>query len=582
MRRVFATLVMLSRRWTGATDELAATAVTVVTIVTATTAVIATGCADSNETASLNEPASLVVRDARVWTGRADLPWTEAVAVSGGRILAVGDNEEIEAHISGETSVIEGGGRLVTPGFIDSHVHFISGGFNLSSVQLRDAPTPQVFIDRIAEFARDLEPGVWILGGDWDHEQWGGELPRRDWIDSVTTDNPVWVNRLDGHMALANTAALSAAGVTRETEEVDGGTIERYDDGEPAGILKDNAMYLVDRVIPDAPDALKDRALDAAMDYVAAQGVTSVHDMGSWGNVEVFERARNEDRMKTRVYAAIPLWDWQRLKARIDSTGRGDEWVRLGGLKGFVDGSLGSHTAAFLEPFTDAPDDTGLLISTEEDLYAWTSGADKAGLHVMVHAIGDRAIRMQLGIFDRVAAENGSRDRRFRIEHAQHIAPDDIALFAARDIIPSMQPYHAIDDGRWAEKVIGPERIKTTYAFRSLLDTDARLALGSDWSVAPATPIEGIYAAVTRRTLDELNPDGWVPEQKITVEEALRGYTIDAAYASYEEDIKGSLEPGKLADFVILDRDLTTMPPEEIREAKVDLTVVGGNIVYER
>ncbi len=576
MRRVFATLVKLSRRSAGATDEMAATAVTVATAVIAATVVIAAGCADSNE------PASLVVRDARVWTGRADLPWAEAVAVSDDRILAVGENEEIEAFITGETSMIEGAGRLVTPGFIDSHVHFISGGFNLSSVQLRDAPTPQVFIDRIAEFAGSLEPGVWILGGDWDHEQWGGELPRRDWIDSVTTDNPVWVNRLDGHMALANTAALTAAEVTRETEEVDGGTIERYDDGEPAGILKDNAMYLVDRVTPDPPDALKDRALDAAMEYVAAQGVTSVHDMGSWGNVEVFERARNEGRMKTRIYAAVPLWDWQRLKARIDSTGRGDEWIRLGGLKGFVDGSLGSHTAAFLEPFTDAPDDTGLLISTEEDLYAWTSGADQAGLHVMVHAIGDRAIRMQLGIFDRVAAENGSRDRRFRIEHAQHIAPDDVARFAARDIIPSMQPYHAIDDGRWAEKVIGPERIKTTYAFRSLLDTGARLALGSDWSVAPATPIEGIYAAVTRRTLDDLNPDGWVPEQKITVEEALRGYTIDAAYASYEEDIKGSLEPGKLADFVILDRDLTTMPPEEIREAKVDLTVVGGNIVYER
>ena len=504
------------------------------------------------------------------------------MAVAGSRILAVGDDEEIEAYITDETSVIEGAGRLVTPGFIDSHVHFISGGFNLSSVQLRDAPTPQVFIDRIAEFAGSLEPGVWILGGDWDHEQWGGELPRRDWIDSVTTDNPVWVNRLDGHMALANTAALTAAGVTVETEEVDGGTIERYDDGEPAGILKDNAMYLVGQVIPDPPDELKDRALDAAMDYVAAQGVTSVHDMGSWGNVEVFERARNADRMKTRIYAAVPLWDWQSLEARIDSTGRGDEWVRLGGLKGFVDGSLGSHTAAFLEPFTDAPDDTGLLISTEEDLYAWTSGADKAGLHVMVHAIGDRAIGMQLDIFDRVAAENGPRDRRFRIEHAQHIAPDDIARFAALDIIPSMQPYHAIDDGRWAEKVIGPERIKTTYAFRSLLDTGARVALGSDWSVAPATPIEGIYAAVTRRTLDDLNPDGWVPEQKITVEEALRGYTIDAAYASYEEDVKGSLEPGKLADFVILDRDLTTMPPEEIRDAKVDLTVVGGNIVYER
>ena len=247
-----------------------------------------------------------------------------------------------------------------------------------------------------------------------------------------------------------------------------------------------------------------------------------------------------------------------------------------------MDGSLGSHTAAFMDPFTDAPDDRGLFISTREDLYAWTSGADRAGLHVMVHAIGDRAIRVQLDIFERVVAENGSRDRRFRIEHVQHIDPGDIARFAAQDVIPSMQPYHAIDDGRWATKVIGPERIKTTYAFRSLLDSGARLALGSDWSVAPATPIEGIYAAVTRRTLDDLNPDGWVPEQKITVEEALRGYTLDAAYASYEEDIKGSLEPGKLADFVILDRDLTAIPPEEIRDAKVDLTVVGGKIVYER
>ena len=531
---------------------------------------------------SPDETASLVVRDARVWTGQPSSPWAEALAVSGDSILAVGSNEEIDGMATGQTRVIEGGGRLVTPGFIDTHVHFISGGFNLSSVQLRDAPTPQVFIDRIAEFARDLEPGVWITGGDWDHEQWGGELPRRDWIDSVTTDNPVWVNRLDGHMALANTAALNAAGVTRETEEIDGGTIERYEDGEPAGIFKDNAMYLVANVIPDPPDELKDRALDAAMDYVAAQGVTSVHNMGTWDDVAVFERARSEDRLKTRLYAAIPLYDWENLEDRITSGGRGDEWVRLGGLKGFVDGSLGSHTAAFMEPFADAPDDTGLLINTEENLYAWTSGADKAGLHVMVHAIGDRAIDLQLAIYERVAAENGPRDRRFRIEHAQHIAPADLPRFGALDIIPSMQPYHAIDDGRWAEKVIGPERIKTTYAFRSLLDAGARLALGSDWSVAPATPIEGIYAAVTRRTLDDMNPDGWVPEQKITVEEALRGYTLDAAYASYEEDIKGSLEPGKLADFVILDRDLTTMPHEEIREAKIDLAVVGGTVFYER
>ncbi|HEX2091369.1 MAG TPA: amidohydrolase family protein, partial [Longimicrobiaceae bacterium] len=257
------------------------------------------------------------------------------------------------------------------------------------------------------------------------------------------------------------------------------------------------------------------------------------------------------------------------------------EWLRIGGLKGFVDGSLGSHTAAFLAPFTDTPDDSGLLVNAPDHLYRWTSGADRAGLHVMVHAIGDRANRLQLDVFERVARENGPRDRRFRIEHAQHVAPADLPRFGALGITPSMQPYHAIDDGRWAEKVIGPERIRTTYAFRSLLDRGARLAFGSDWFVAPPTPLEGIYAAVTRRTLDDRNPGGWVPEQKITVEEALRAYTADAAYASFEEGEKGTLAPGRLADFVLIDRDLRAVPPETIRDARVVMTVVGGRVVFE-
>jgi predicted amidohydrolase YtcJ len=358
--------------------------------------------------------------------------------------------------------------------------------------------------------------------------------------------------------------------------------------GEPTGIFKDNAMDLFSGVIPDPPAQLKDRALEAAMRYVAAQGVTSVHHMSTpgymdpWDNLEAFERAHKAGTLKTRIYAAVPLSTWARLRDKVAAEGTGDKWLRIGGLKGFVDGSLGSHTAAFFEPFTDAPKDKGLLVEPPDSLYAWTSGADNAGLQVMVHAIGDRAINVQLGIYERVANENGPRDRRFRIEHAQHIAPDDIPRFQALGVIPAMQPYHAIDDGRWAEKVIGPERIKTTYAFRSLLDAGARLALGSDWYVAPPTPLEGIYGAVTRRTLDDKNPDGWVPAQKITVEEALRGYTVDAAYASFEEDIKGSLEPGKLADFVIIDRDLMRIPPEEIRDARVMATVVGGEVVFER
>jgi predicted amidohydrolase YtcJ len=352
--------------------------------------------------------------------------------------------------------------------------------------------------------------------------------------------------------------------------------------GEPTGVLKDNAMDLVWRVLPDPSDELSDRALDAAMRYVAEQGVTSVHSMGSWSDLATFERAHRAGRLRTRIYAAVPLSSWAQLRDSIAARGRGDEWLRIGALKGFVDGSLGSHTAAFHEPFDDAPGDRGLFVTTPEELYEWTRGADEAGLHVMVHAIGDRAIATQLGIFDRVAREHGPRDRRFRIEHAQHIAPADIARFAQLSVIPSMQPYHAIDDGRWADRVIGARRSATTYAFRALIDAGARVAFGSDWFVAPPTPLEGIYAAVTRRTLDDRNPGGWVPAQRITVEEALRAYTSGGAYASFEEGAKGTLERGKLADFAIVDRDLTRTAPETIRDAKVTMTVVGGRVVFER
>jgi predicted amidohydrolase YtcJ len=308
--------------------------------------------------------------------------------------------------------------------------------------------------------------------------------------------------------------------------------------------------------------------------------------MGTWSDLDVFARAWRAGRLATRVYAAVPLDSWARLQEAVAQTaygpdGRGDAWLGVGALKGFVDGSLGSHTAAFEEPFTDAPKDRGLFVNTPEDLYAWISGADKAGLHVVVHAIGDRANATLLDIFDRVIRENGPRDRRFRIEHAQHLAPADIARFAALGVIASMQPYHAIDDGRWAAKVIGPERIKTTYAFRSLLDTKSTIAFGSDWFVAPPTPLEGIYAAVTRRTLDDANPSGWVPEQKISVEEALVAYTRAGAYASFDEKQKGTITPGMLADLTVIDRDLRAIQPEDIRAARITRTIVGGRTVYE-
>ncbi|HEU6449797.1 MAG TPA: amidohydrolase [Gemmatimonadaceae bacterium] len=542
--------------------------------------VMASGCAD--EKASAGENVTLAVVNARVWTGNPRRPWADAVAARGDTIAAVGTSAEVKKAAGDGARIIDAKGAMVVPGFNDSHVHFIDGGFRLSSVQLRDAKTPEEFISRIKEYAATVKPGTWIMGGDWDHTTWGGELPRRDWIDSVTPDNPVWIQRLDGHMGLANSAALRAAGVTRATRDVEGGTIVRDASGEPTGILKDNAMSLLDAAVPELTPELADRALDTAMKYVAAQGVTSVQNMGSWSDLATFERAKKNGRLITRIYAVVPLSTWERLKDTVAARGHGDEWVRIGGLKGFVDGSLGSHTAAMLEPFTDAPDDTGLLVNTPEDLYAWTRGADKAGLQVMVHAIGDRAIRLQLDIYERVEREDGARDRRFRIEHAQHPAPSDIPRFAELNVIASMQPYHAIDDGRWADAVIGRERAKSTYAFRSFLDTKAHLAFGSDWFVAPPTPLEGIYAAVTRSTLDGKHPEGWVPEQKITVEEALRAYTSGSAYASFDENRKGTLERGKLADFTIIDRDLTRIPPAEIRDAHVLMTVVGGKVVYER
>ncbi|MFL5595290.1 MAG: amidohydrolase [Gemmatimonadaceae bacterium] len=524
---------------------------------------------------------SIAIINGRVWTGDPSRPWAEAVSIAGDRIVAVGTSSDIRSrNVAG--TLIDAHGGMVLPGFIDSHVHFLSGGMNLASVQLRDARTKVEFISRLKAFAETVPSGTWITGGDWDHQNWGGELPQRSWIDSVTPNNPVWINRLDGHMALANTAAIRAAKVPMSGGDVAGGTIVRDEAGAPSGIFKDNAQSLVDAAVPDPTPAMLDRALDAAMAYVAERGVTSVTHMGSWSDLAVFERANKAGKLRTRIYAAVPLSTWARLRDTVAARGHGDTWLRIGALKGFVDGSLGSHTAAMMQPFTDAPADSGLLVNTPEDLYSWTSNADKANLQVMVHAIGDRAIHLQLNIFERVERENGARDRRFRIEHAQHIAPADIPRFGQLRVVPSMQPYHAIDDGRWAEKVIGPERAKTTYAFRSLEDTDARLAFGSDWFVAPPTPLEGIYAAVTRRTLDDRHPEGWVPAQKISVEDAIRAYTSGGAYASFQETEKGTIAPGKLADIVIVDRDLTRIAPETIRDARIEYTIVGGRIVFDR
>ncbi len=531
---------------------------------------------------SNQEKADLIITNATIWTADPVAPFAESMAISGDIIMSIGDNASIEQLKGRKTEVINAEGKFITPGFIDSHVHFIAGGTNLSSVQLRDASTPGQFINRIATYARSIPEGEWILGGDWDHKLWGGELPQKEWIDSVTQHNPVMITRLDGHMALVNSITLGHANVGAETEDVEGGEIVRDQSGNITGIFKDNAMSLIYEQMPaPSKEQLKKSAL-TAMEHVASHGVTSVQDMGSFPDeLSAFEELKNEGKSITRIYYAFPLSNWQGLKQKITEDGIGDDWLKIGVLKGFVDGSLGSHTAAFFDPFTDAPGDKGFFINSKQDLYNWISTADREGLQIVVHAIGDSANSTLLDIYKQVTDENGPRDRRFRIEHAQHIAPKDFSRFEKLEVIASVQPYHAIDDGRWAENVIGPERIKTTYPFRSFIDAGAKIAMGSDWFVAPPVPIMGIYAAVTRATLDGKNRGGWVPEQKITVEEALRGYTISAAYASFDEQIKGSLEVGKLADFVILDKNLFEIEPEAIRDVRVEMTFVGGDKVFD-
>lgn len=529
---------------------------------------------------SSNPAFDTLIINATIWSpgysGDAD-----AVAIFGDSIVAIGKTADLQAQASAKTTILDAKGNFLTPGFIDAHVHFLQGGFNLASVQLRDAASPTEFIERIAAFAKTVPAGTWITGGDWNHENWGGELPTRDWIDSVTAEHPVMINRLDGHMVLVNSKAMAEAKVGNDMNDIPGGEIVRFPDGRPTGIFKDNAADPFYAAMPEASEEQEDRALQAAMQYVASHGVTSVHHMGTFAELDVFERNWKNGKLITRIYAATPLSQWEKLAERMQSEGQGDEWLHWGVLKGFVDGSLGSHTAAFFEPFTDAPQDSGLFVTESRQLEDYILKADKAGLHIAVHAIGDKANTILLDIFEKATEQNGERDRRFRIEHAQHLRQADLPRFAELGVIPSMQPYHAIDDGQWAEKIIGG-RIRTTYAFRSLLDANARLTFGSDWFVAPPIPLEGIYAAVSRRTLDGANPDGWVPEEKITVEEALRAYTINGAYASFEEDRKGSIALGKLADLVLLDTNLLQANADSIRQAKVLWTMVGGKVVYER
>lgn len=527
-------------------------------------------------------PAADLVVFGRVWTGDSAAPWAGAVAVSGDTIVAVGDSASVGAYVGPATRVLANGSALVTPGFMDGHAHFSSGGFQLVSVDLRDAATPQEFVARLKAYAATRRPGEWILGGDWDHERWlGAPLPHRSWIDSVTSRNPVFVNRLDGHMGLANSVALRAARITAGTADIAGGTIVRDPDGTPTGILKDEAQNPIYAVVPAPTDEQADSAVARATAWAASKGVVGVSSVSvPWYELAALRRARDAGTLRTRVSVYPPLGEWRRVADSLRARPV-DDWIRVAGVKGYVDGSLGSGTALFFEPYSDDANTMGLLVTSEDSLRTWIGAADSAGLQVVVHAIGERANALLLNIYDSVAKAHGARDRRFRIEHAQHLRPEDVPRFRALGVIASMQPYHAADDGRWAGKRLGPERVKHSYVFRSLIDAGTTLAFGSDWTVAPIDPLLGLTAAVTRRTLDGKNPNGWVPAEKISLEEALRAYTVGNAYGMFAERSRGMLRRGFKADIVLLDRDITMIRPEEIGNAAVRATIVGGKVVYE-
>jgi hypothetical protein len=529
--------------------------------------------------------ATLIITNAIVYTVDKQQPKAEAVAVMGDRIVAVGSRAEIDAWRAAQTKVIDASGKLVLPGFNDAHVHFIQGGAQLDQVTLVDAATPDEFAKRIVMQMKKMPKGEWILGGRWDETKWARqELPTKQLVDPVTGDTPMFVERYDGHEALANSAAMKLAGVDANTPEIPGGVIVRDANRNPTGIFKDAAMTLIYKAIPPMTHEQRLRSARAAMKHAASLGVTSVQHMNpEFAEVAAYSELAEKGELTTRVYAVPMETEW-RDQAKVGIRHAwGSSYLRLGGVKGYADGSLGSRTACMFEPFSDDPGNRGLLSDEMHPPSAMRDRlmqADAAGLQLRVHAIGDRAISMILDIFADIEKEHGYHDQRFAIEHAQHMALKDFERFAKLHVIASMQPYHAIDDGRWAEARLGRDRARHSYAWRTFLDHGVTVAFGTDWPVAPLDPLQGLYAAVTRATLDGKNPGGWIPEEKITLPEAVEAYTMGAAFSEFQEREKGSITPGKLADMVIMSDNIFDLKPEAIHNVKAKTTIIGGKVVY--
>jgi predicted amidohydrolase YtcJ len=512
--------------------------------------------------------------NARVWSAGGGI--SDAVGIAGNRIAALGARA-VRSVTGPKTRVIDCKGAFVMPAFTDCHTHFLRGSPNLTQPDLLEVRSREEWVDRIGKAVRDVPRGQWLTGGPWDEQRFGGQLPRKEWVDGVTGDVPIAIPRTDLHSLFLNSAALKLVGIDRNTPDIAGGVIERDERGEPTGVLKDNANHRVLEVMPPPTEAMVEQYMKRGIDNALSKGVAQVHNTEvDWTVQDAARRLREKGPTGLRFYSFVPLRDWERMHALVKAEGRGDDWVRWGSLKCVSDGSLGARTARFHEPYTDDPHTRGVWTTRVEDMREWIPAADAAGMPITTHAIGDEANDIVLDIYLDAARRNGPRDRRFRIEHAQHLSPGAWNRMARQKVIASVQPYHAADDGRWAVKRIGEERLNRTYAFHTLLKAGVKTCFGSDWPVAPIDPLTGIDAAVTRHTIDGANPNGWHPEQRVSIEQTLTAYTRTAAFAGFSEDRMGRIAPGYLADLVVLDRDLLTVPSDQYLKTGVLRTFVDG------
>jgi predicted amidohydrolase YtcJ len=540
------------------------------------------------EAAAESAPADLVLRGGKVFVSAGSV--TSAIAIRGERVAAIG--QDAERLIGPSTRVVELNGRLVTPGMNDAHCHFAAGGVSMLEVDLRGASSLAEIESRVRAAAAKASPGEWITGRGWDQTRLRpADLDASGWPTKATLDraapaHPVYLRRVDGHTGWANSRALELAGISRATPDPKGGEIVRNARGEPTGILKETAKDLMDGAVPPpSPERLR-RGILAALDLAARTGVTSVQTEIKAEDVDVYRALRSEGRLTVRVYGWFPLTTdtVRELQRRDIKAATGDAWLRLGLVKAYADGTLGSRTAYMLEPYTDDPSTRGIQRIPPAEMDALVLAADQAGLQVAVHAIGDAANREVLDSIERAQKTTGRRGARHRIEHAQVLDAADIPRFAQLGVVASMQPTHATSDMRWAEDRIGHARAQEgAYAWRKLLLANARIAFGTDFAVEPLDPVEGLYSAVTRQSRQRPGtpPGGWLPEEHLSIDEGIALYTAGSAYAEFQEADKGVLEPGKLADLVVWDRDLLTVPPQDILQVKPALTIVGGRAVYE-